>query len=389
MNRLYNNDFVSLKNLKKVTHRNSAHGLVVGFLCSLSLINCSNQSQIKPKKDLSTQLYEAWDYKNNPLLLSNQYQLNFAKLPLAGDLSAKQVPWADTYWPTHLGGISYRWNASQKFPFEEQLYPASALAQFSQNQMAVLSPAEKYDIFMGRYDYPLTQSELRRTDPNAPQWTGLCHGWAAAAAQFKEPEPIVVKNRDGIVVPFGSSDIKALVTLYQGEFSPAKMRFLGLRCQRDPVDIEGIRQDPSCKGTNAGTFHLVLSNQISLLKQSFNADVSRSSEVWNHPVYAFQATVIGKRAPTWQAAPGTVEEVVIETKMRYTVEAAPQWQPFKERNKAFSKVALYRYSIELNAEGNIIGGQWLSFGRPDFLWIKDKANFSGYFSGLAQIFPNP
>ncbi len=46
----------------------------------------------------------------------------------------------------------------------------------SLDDLKILSPAEKYDIYVGRYDYPTVQSEWKRTNPEDAHWEGLCHG---------------------------------------------------------------------------------------------------------------------------------------------------------------------------------------------------------------------
>ena len=53
--------------------------------------------------------------------------------------------------------------------------------------------------------------------PTTPAWQVYCHGWTAASIAFEEPAPILVTNPDGLRIPFGSSDIKALLTYLQGE----------------------------------------------------------------------------------------------------------------------------------------------------------------------------
>ena len=50
-----------------------------------------------------------------------------------------------------------------------------------------------------------------------PAWAGYCHGWAPAANRFEEPLPVTVRNADGVEIPFGSSDVKALLTYFEAE----------------------------------------------------------------------------------------------------------------------------------------------------------------------------
>jgi hypothetical protein len=50
----------------------------------------------------------------------------------------------------------------------------------------------------------------------------------------------------------------------------------------------------------------------------------------------------------------------------------------------------YNYRLELNAEGQIIGGAWLDDNRPDFLWKQDAPEFKDVgalrFSSLQSLY---
>ena len=83
--------------------------------------------------------------------------------------------------------------------------------------IALLSPAEKYDILVGIYDFPLNNRAKAEGSVHEPSWSGYCHGWAPAAHRFEEPEPVTLVNDDGVEVRFGSSDIKALMTYFEAE----------------------------------------------------------------------------------------------------------------------------------------------------------------------------
>lgn len=85
--------------------------------------------------------------------------------------------------------------------------------RLSAAELAQLSPAEKYDLARGRYDYPLTGSVLDdpTVNPFADPSSGICHGSAPAAVAQAEPQPVVVTNPDGVAVPFASADVKALL----------------------------------------------------------------------------------------------------------------------------------------------------------------------------------
>ncbi|RYZ79577.1 MAG: hypothetical protein EOP04_27490, partial [Proteobacteria bacterium] len=205
-----------------------------------------------------------------------------------------EMPWSDHYWPTYHGGITYRWgdpksnllsqmiSESTDKEYAGQLddsvtlqkartevlgystYSREQLKTMDKNQrtrlIATLSPAEKLDIYRGAFDYPTVKSERVRTDilstlrtlPNAdgngfhtnpnykpgkkiPTWFGLCHAWAPATINFREPGPLTVQSKDGFEIRLAGSDIKALLTFIIDEDSSQQRTntFMAERCNND------------------------------------------------------------------------------------------------------------------------------------------------------------
>ncbi|MBC7396670.1 MAG: hypothetical protein H7333_04430 [Bdellovibrionales bacterium] len=175
---------------------------------------------------------DSWNSTNDPSNLSEAYNYTFDRMPLSGGVASDHMPWSDNYWESDWGGISLRWNTltvAQRDPdlFEYRAVDRQALFQYvppslaqlktmSREALINLSPAEKYDILMSRYDYPTVQSERERTDPGMHDWQGICHGWVPAAINHVEPLPVDVTNSDGMVIPFGSTDVKGLFSYYYG-----------------------------------------------------------------------------------------------------------------------------------------------------------------------------
>ena len=144
---------------------------------------------------------------------------------------------------------------------------------------------------------------------------------------------------------------------------------------------------PSCRDANAGAFHIVLANQIGILKEGFIADVARMGEVWNQPVYKFESRQLSRRGPSPGAAPGTYEEVVMETMMDYSIEIQPQWDPLGQlAERPMTRSVLYRYRLELNRDGEILGGIWLQDDRPDFIWLQRRGPFFGTDASIQKIY---
>jgi len=159
----------------------------------------------------------------------------------------------------------------------------------------------------------------------------------------------------------------------------------------------------ACNDTNAGAFHLVISNLMGIQKKSFGVDVTRDAEVWNQAAAYYSSRVLQTftgNAITADAAPGTAKELLIETEFRYTTEEAPAWNPFgdnvklqrhhvtsgdtyKENGRSYRAL---RYRIELDSLNNIIGGSWVSKTRPDFLWGTGNFVWSKEFSDIEDIY---
>ena len=327
---------------------------------------------------------EAWNSQNDPLVLRGDYQRTLATLPTEGELTV--LPWSDTYWPNYQGGISSRWHHGSGVPFQYSTPTAAEVAAMSVADLSALSPAEKYDVYAGRFDYPTVAVERQRTHPTDATWEGICHGWSPAAINFAEPQPILAVSPAGVAIPFGSSDIKALLSYYQGQIAHAPYRMLGGRCDIDLTVHPEAASLPQCRDTNAGAFHVVLTNQLGLMNQGFVADVTRDQQVWNQPVHGFSSTILGMQAPSPGAAAGTVQEAVIETQMRYSEEVHPRWDASNGTGHHADGVKVYQYRVELDQNGAIIGGEWMSDVRPDFLWSQERPAFTGYYGQLSSLF---
>jgi len=327
------------------------------------------------------ELLGKWNGYNDPGAYDPSYERRFSVLPLNGDLGGREHPWTDTFWPTKKGGIANRWNAPGQPGFKYSPPSREAVRTMSESQLAQLSPAEKYDISQGRYDYPLFKIVRGSTSPSASAWAGICNGWSPAAIHHREPQPVRVTNPDGVVVPFGSSDVKGLLSHFYAFEAETPVKQLGARCF-----ISFMRGLPNCSDVNAGSLHIVLGNELGLRHTAFIVDRDRGREVWNQPVYGYESKVLSYSSARFDSAPGTAQRVLVDTVMYYTDEIEPTWEAVGGTSQFKEGKAEYRYWLELNAAGEIIGGDWESFDRPDFVWTRGKAEFSGYYTGLNQIY---
>jgi hypothetical protein len=439
--------------------------------------------------------FSAWDSKNNPDKFEWDYEMVYSKLPKSGKLS--EMPWSGDYWPTYKGGITYRWNntdaqGDKKFSYK---IPKN-FNDIKAEDIKKMSPAEKYDLYLGRSEFPLTNYERNRTnimktiegsetyekDFKIPTWEGLCHAWAPATILYSNPKPVTMIGKKGHAIEFGSSDLKALLTYHLHLAKAPRTRFLGSRCNIDfgkiyqdlqnnalygkdvtvlieklkehkkeltetlkldneeslsfswdkkkalldifnklsndkedidklnillkkddlesegkvfikgmidkkitmAIELEGKMNRSECKDTNAGSFHVVITNQISKMDEGFVVDVTRDSEVWNQAVQGFDVKEIEEKGPSEGSAEGTVKEVIVETKMHYIVEIEQAWNKIAPSNQIATKT--YRYKLELDKDGKILGGEWISLDRPDFIWKNGRSEFKGLFEDLGKIY---
>jgi hypothetical protein len=323
-----------------------------------------------------------WRDFSDPSIMDENFVKSFAQLPLTGAAGDPLKLWANDYWPNKRGSINYRWNSPQPKGFDLHSPSREEALSMGQDYVAMLSPSEKLDLLNGRYDFPLRKEVESISNPSTPIWHGICNGWAPAALNHNEPTPKTLKNADGVVIPFGSSDIKALLSYYYAfKHDVDSTHQMGKRCN--------YYIGPNCDDDlNAGSFHVVLTNKVGLQKGSFIADVERSRQVWNHTVNKYETTIISDNlAPARESAPGTVRRVRVQTVMWFVSSIkANNWNPVKGTADHVDDVRNYEYFLELDSAGSIIGGEWISKARPDFLWTMAKATqFQGNFVRMPEL----
>lgn len=326
----------------------------------------------------------AWMRISDPLIMSTTFERNFSVLPLTGKVSDPGKYWSSDYWARRKGGINYRWNAVRPTGFNLISPTKEVASQMSIDELSALAPSEKWDLFNGRYEYPLKNEIARYASPTRPSWEGICEGWSAAAMNHDEPRPITLANPDGIQIPFGSSDIKALLSWYYSRKFRGANSQMGRRC----YGANRNGSDQCEHDMNAGSFHIVLTNKLGKDGKSFIADIERASEVWNHLVYDFRSTVVNSNvSPLSTSAPGTVKMARIRTTVNYVfLLEKNSWEPVLGTSRQHLHSRTYEYYLDLDAFGNIIGGEWISGQRPDFLWLSRKVSqFTGGFERMSEV----
>jgi hypothetical protein len=366
---------------------------------------------------------EKFDRANNPtyfnLVAKSPIVLKFSELPLKSKLRDERMGWSENYWRSDYGGVAYRWNdpgtrwasvmengKEKKVPLRYKILTKDEVMKMSEADLEKLSAAELYDIATGDYNFTLTKKILSMNSPNDLWWEGICHGWSLAASNYPEPDKVLVTNKDGIQVPFGSSDVKGLLSLHDAYNSKGLYTRIGARCSAwGKVEGEAFEEDgdvgtpnakqanaPACRDVNAGAFHAVLASMIGINSQGFVADIDRFNDVWNQPIKAYDSTILGSEEVSAQDIKnGIAQKVRVKTEMTYgdelefySDELAAEYAKKGEHTGWVSKepvtgtdmqtdgVRNYEYVLELDKNGVIIGGEWISESRPDMLWMKRK-----------------
>ena len=347
-----------------------------------------------------------WNDANDPRNLDSTYKLNFYQLPPAGDVTNGNRGWSSSYFPKTKGYIAERWQdpkyagvgGFKKYPMLT-VYDVNGM---SAEQIDLLSPAEKFDIARGNFEFPLT-TQLRKDDPSSKDWwRGVCGGWTQAAVNIAEPHPIVYTNpKTKISISMNSGDIKGLMAYYYAYRDTSGASYIGKSCRLGKKLMLGL--DGSCKDVNAAAFHVALTNEIGLKKNPLAVDRDPGMEVWNQPFVKYTSTVdrIVDRDISKKATDGTAKELYVTTVVTFAneqykidaseikegyseedyeddVHAAPSAQPVLGTALQKYRSKTYKYVLELDARDQIIGGDWLSDSdaHPDLIW-KQKFSMPG------------
>ncbi len=311
-------------------------------------------------------------------------------------------PWANSYWPRHQGMLGNR--------FSDASFPKSKVfmdnysyflsrppeAMIASGEMNHLSPAEKYDLLVGDHTWALTKSMWQKglddlaSDGVVATWTGICHGWSGVTHMgVKQPQNAVIATdvTGQYSILFYPDDIAALLSFLWADSSPESVK-AGNRCKQSMVTKDPYNRptDPACLDSNPMTWHLAITNRVGLYGKSFVMDSSSGPEVWNYPISSYDYSYFNPR--TFESSHSLDASIV---PIQYVL--ADKYTPFRSPKAKYlvgvtmdvfhpalisartgtSKVntihsETYTYDLELDENYNIVGGEWYSHDRPDFLW---------------------
>lgn len=322
-------------------------------------------------------------------------------------------PWSGDYWATAAGLLGARY-AEPAFPAarptpvldwaanraQVRARPAAAVAQYgSDAEVDRLSPSEKYELLIGAPVFALTENqwqlgaEVFQDTGTVESWMGICHGWSAAALMVRRPEQVLnLRSADGRHrLRFYPAELKALSSLLWAD-ADIDTRVIGGRCHaRDPkLDGNGRVIDPQCFDTNPAAWHLAVTHQIGVAKRSFILDAAMDYRVWNQPAlgyrYSYFNPQTGEAASTLSEARVPLRRFTRDKFRPYRSQAArdvvgivmdftyvrgtrASQETVDDASRDRLRTVRYFYDLELDADGQIIGGEWYTRAHPDFLWV--------------------
>jgi len=324
---------------------------------------------------------DQWNSRNDPGIMDPHFVYQLSRLPTEGKLDV--IPWSETYWPSKQGSINVRWNQPHPEGFKYTSPSRAEVMTMSRDELSRLSPSEKYDIFMGRYDYPLKKEVSGIATPSARWWAGICDGWSMAAIQYAEPMAVDATNPDGVVVPFAASDVKGLMSYSAAMHFQVETRQVGSKCN----GMGRVFGSAQCGDINPGALHVILANEIGIKKQGFVTERDPGNQIWNQPTYGFKFQMMGSAKPE-DGAYG----VRVQATLYFADELdKPEWLPVVGTDKFKEGKIEMDYILDLDAAGNIIGGEWVGHSdHPDFVWLPvNHIVFAGNLDGINRLYkPN-
>lgn len=294
---------------------------------------------------------------NQPEALGFAIERRLDQLPRRGQ--AEVVPWSGWWWPMRADGTAAG---------------------------GASSPLGKYSRAFGLGDAPVKWEREHHGTAGGRKpesWWGHCNGWAAAA--ILEPVPQRDVEHNGVVLT--PTDLSGLLcSAYFG------CHALGLDeryadTDTPQVDSFGRPVDRAYRDINPAVLHLLAGNRIGVDKRAFVADISPGSQVWNHPVWAFEienlrelrdgaAAVEEITARTHSGAypfnPAAARFFAVTARYRITLGQNGVAPPTNQDTQQCSTWVKYDYVLETDAEGRILGGEWVRDSRtnhPDFCWV--------------------
>lgn len=268
-----------------------------------------------------------------------------------------------------------------------------------------------------KYDNQVEFRYWKKKGASLAYWSGICDGWSPASIYLPRPvKPVTLTGALGHRITFYPDDLKALGSYLFARtntpyFTTMDYRFAGRKCDQkgDPSqDHVGYVKDLRCNDLDAGVFHMALVNRIGVDGMGFIMDIDNNLKINNHPVANYSFTYFNPSTGTegtlqnsivnrFSVADGyskrrhplTKSIVGVKAQVNYMFYLWPESKQ-KERSQDYDSVAqdktegeTYYYDLELDEQGNVLGGEWgvrssediqvaVQYAKqPDFIWMSN------------------
>lgn len=433
---LQDKTYIDIKDMYRKGVENSA--IIKGICDENEEVCVKDLSETTSFAEAKNSIYDILDTSELPgrRILNTLEEMEAQRLTAA---RLAETPWSDSYWPIYMGVLGARY-ADRNFMNSAGTLQwkgyynwiisrgnlRDSIRVMSEDEIANLSPAEKYDLLIGVDYNSYDASDILRNngfnlngedkqlgvftnqqwkqgaqyyrDGKVETWMGICHGWAAAAYMMVRPKKTIrtpIRGNASKKIKWYPSDLKGLGN-YTWANSAPRSRFIGGRCNdKDPDKYPSGRiKSEACFDVNPANWHLAVVNQIGRAKRSIVLDVTYDYEVWNQPIYRYKYSYFNPQSLQRVASlrdakvnmrnftndkfpqPGrsrSAEWVVgIAMEVEYVVENDPSHDPVDSPDKDLTHTVTYFYDLELNRNNEIVGGEWYSNKHPDFLWSPVK-----------------
>src|SRR5690606_16513013 len=105
-------------------------------------------------------------------------------------------------------------------------------------------------------------------------------------------------------------------------------------------------------------------------------------------IVKYESTVVNANLPPRRgSARGTARRVQVKTLMTVVMEIKQNsWYPTNGTEDHINAERNYEYYLELDEQDTIVGGEWISHSRPDFIWNMAKAeSFNGQYARVMEL----
>ncbi len=236
-----------------------------------------------------------------------------------------------------------------------------------------------------------------------PSWFGHCHAKTSVTMLEVEPKSDIRFNETTIPI----AELQALLMIFHHD---KKYRFIHKKCTEKNLTFDQFDRPtlPECRDTNPGTYHIIASNYLSH-GQSFGFDNGYDYQIHNYAASKFEVKekrevsaaeaqhLVAQKIPNSSSQPSTTVETPSDG-TDGTDDSPYVWTPAGTVAKFFyikSQLTKngsgaepeYEYVLELDAEGRIIGGEWVGSTKkahPDYLFLPGPRTQDVLAEGLLE-----